>query len=266
MSKIVHEDGRVTYYYYKKKKGRHKKTGPKKKLIKKKKYKKTLSWDFKILACESNKQTAYIGKYHTLGDVEKAKNALCEKNDCVLFPVKYVNNKRNESNKDYKGEYLVMKRIKDGENITTSLLRNEYGKIVEHRATSTKWYIYDKFPMVKEETFWVYGFNPRTERKNFREICELFIENEGNNIVQIYIYNNKVIFRYDFDRIEFVICKCVSDAIRMYNIMEERYRKNRNVIFTGYVSNKTDRVNDIITLLKEKTGWKPVKIYKKTTF
>ena len=36
------------------------------------------------------------------------------------------------------------------------------------------------------------------------------------SILQIFLYNNKMIFKYDNN--DFVICKNVSDAIRLYNL------------------------------------------------
>ena len=265
MTKIIREDGSITYYYYKKKRGRHKKTGPKKKK-KKPGAKNQETWDYKILQFDSRKQVAYIGKYHNLGEAEIVKEKLIQENEKVEFPVKYKNNGDNRGYTEYVSEYLILKR--NINNVNGHFLRNEYGKLTENIVTDKDWVVYDKFPHVKEETFWVYGYNPKTDRKTFRFIYENFINKviDGTyNLVQVYIYNNKVIFRYDHDDIEFVICKNISDAIRMYNLLEEKYKKSKQVFFTGSTSRKDYRASELKHLIVEKTGWNLKKIYKKTT-
>lgn len=266
MAKIKKEDGTFYYYYYQKKKGRHKKTGPKKK--KKKDYDSVnrKTWDYKILQFDMRKQTAYIGKYHNMTEVSKKMDELKFENNKVEFPVRFVNNKRNGRLYDYMSEYVVLKRNNGDSNIT--LLRNDFGKLVENVVTDENWVVYDKIKHIKEETFWVYGYNPRTDRKTFRFVYENFVDNvidDTYNLIQIYIYNNKVIFRYEYNEIEFVICKNTSDAIYMYNLLEEKYRGSRQVFFTGMTSGKYRRTNEIVSLIKNKTGWDLKKIYKKTT-
>ena len=265
MAKILREDGSTYYYYYTKKRGRHKKTGPKKKK-KKPGAKNQDTWDFKILQFDSKKQVAYIGKYHNLGEADAVKQKLLKENDSVEFPVKYVNNGKYRGHNEYVSEYLILKRNTD--NINGHFLRNEYGKLTENKITDKDWVVYDKFPHVKEETFWVYGYNPKTDRKTFHFIYDNFINKviDGTyNLVQVYIYNNKVIFRYDYDQIEFVVCKNTSDAIRMYNLLEEKYKKSKQVFFTGSTTGKDYRAGEIKRLIMEKTGWSIKKIYKKTT-
>lgn len=267
MSKIYKKDGSFYYYYYKKKRGKKKKRGPKsnKNKIIKKNYK---SWDFKIIRCDFKKQIEYIGKYHDLIDVEKKKNELLQQNSTVEIPIKFINNKR-VSKKHYQieSEYVILKRIKEGQN-NENKLRNEYGKIITFKTTSEKWFIYDKIPCLIEEAFWVYGFHPKTQRKTINWIYNEFIDdviNQSYEIVQIYLYNNKVVFRYSENHIEFVITKNVSDAIRVYNFLNKRYEKNKQVIFTGLVKGHSDRAKEIISLISEKTGWDNSKIYRKST-
>lgn len=268
MPKIYKDDGSFYYYYYTKKKGRKKKRGPKsKKKITEKKYKR---WDFKIIQCISKKQVNYIGQYHDIQEVTTKKEELLEKNKTILLPVKFINNKRiNKFNYPFESEYVILKRIRDKESETNeSMVRNDFGRFVKHKTTSEHWYIYDKFKCEKEEEFWVYGFNPKTERKTIVWIYENLIDafiNETYDIVQIYVYNNKVIFRYSNNDINFVIAKNISDSIRIYNFLEKKYKKTKQVIFTGFVNGHSDRSKDTIELIKEKTGWLSSKIYRKKT-
>ena len=262
--KIVHEDGHVTYYYYKKKNGRHKKTGRKKK-IKKRGRDWNYPWDYKIIRCDFKKQKEYIGVYHDLEEVEFVKNRLLKENENVVFPKKYINNGRN--NKDiyeYKSEYLILKKIRNPEiedNVTK--LRNEYGTFVEHKTTSDKWAIYDKFERLEEEKFWVYGYSPKTDRKTFMWIFENLVSNV-EDIVIVYLFNNKVILKYSED-FNFVVCKNIEDAIRFYNLLEEKSKKIKNIVFTGFTNGRMRRGKDTIEMIRHKTGWSLAKIFRTNT-
>ena len=256
------------YYYYKKKIGRRKKPGAKKKKkIRGRRWQEP--WDYKIIRFNFRVQDKYIGSYHDLKEVELARRLLRLRNEEVVFPKKYINNGRsNKQIYDNVSEYVVLKRVKDDESGNTSMLRNEYGKFVEHRYTDKEWMIWDKFPCETEETFWVYGFNPKTDRKTFTWIYDNFVDqqiSDRNDIIIIYVYGNKVIFKYDLD-FEFVICKNQSDAIRMYNLLEEWCtKKKRNVVFSGMVTRRTQRLEQTIEMIQDKTGWDRRKITRKST-
>jgi len=264
----VSKNGKKYYYYYKKKIGRHKKRGVK---AKKKKKVRTYdgTWNYKILRFDFRKQSEYIGTYRTIEDAYKKKNELEQKNSEVEFPSHFIVSKKKEDGiAEKNSEYVIMKRIRKEDESNESMLRNEYGKIVKHVSTSKKYYVFDKFPCLTEETFWVYGHNPSSDRKTFKWIYDNFIEKASEeyfSFVNIYIYNNKVIFRYDGGNFNFVICKNEIDAIRMYNLLQEKYKKDKRLIFTGKVKGHSDRGNEIINMIKEKTGWPLNKIYKMTT-
>ena len=51
----------------------------------------------------------------------------------------------------------------------------------------------------------------------------------------------------------------------MYNLLQTKYEKARNIIFSGMATKKTEKTAYIVSLLKEKTGWDMQKIYRKTT-
>lgn len=252
------------YYYYKKKIGRHKKTGAKKK-------KKTRGrrwqepWDFKIIKFVSRKQDKYIGSYHDIKETECAKRILSYKNQEVVFPKRFASTAKNKHQiQEYLAEYVILKRIREsGVTDNTSLIRNEYGKFVKHKYTDKDWIIFDKIPCLDEETFWVYGFNPRTDRKTFTWIYDNFID-QKSDLVIVYVYGNKVILKYDLE-IEFVLCKNQTDAIRMYNMMEEKSKKKKNVVFSGMITRRTGRLEQTIGMIEEKTGWNRRKITRNST-
>ena len=261
-------DGTTYYYYYKKKLGRHKKSGRKKrKKSRGRRWQKT--WDFKILRFDFKKQETYIGTYHDLDEALSVKAILEENNKSVVFPKKFVSNGHKDRKLiELESEYAILKRVRDLDNGTNvTQLRDQYGKFVDHQTTSENWAIVDKFPCLIEETFWVYGYNPKTDRKTFEWIYKNLVTNyaeEKNNLVMVFVYLNKVIFKYEED-FTFVICKNQSDAIRMYNLIEERTKRVKNVMMTGATGTKTDRGQALIEQIMEKTGWTRRKVTSKST-
>ena len=210
----------------------------------------------------------FIGFYHNIEEAEFARKILEERNAAIVFPKKYISNSlKNWNVYEQKSEYLILERnIDGGEGVTQ--LRNEFGKLIDHKTENGKWKIYAKFPCLEEETFWAYGYSPKTDRKTFDWIYENFALAHAQSkydFVNIYIYNNKVIFRYDNKDFNFVLCKNTSDAIRMYNLIEERSKKNKQIIMTGGTSGNCDRTNEIVQMIKEKTGWPLTSIRKSST-
>jgi hypothetical protein len=209
----------------------------------------------------------YVGKYHDLDEVKYAKDILERRNASVVFPKKYTTNvKRYKGMYDFMSEYVILQRVPEGKTNVTQL-RNEYGKFVDHSTTNEQWAVFDKFPCLVEETFWVYGHNPHTDRKKFTWILEnmvLLHAEDRNDLVMVYVYTNKVIFKYE-DDFGFVVCKNNSDAIRMYNLIEEKTKKTRNVLMTGMTVTKSDRGQATVEMIAEKTGWTRRKITSKST-
>lgn len=262
------ENGNRTYYYYKKKIGRPKKRGPKKK-PKKRGSEHQQPWNYKIIKCDFRKQDSVIGIFHDLGEVDAAKQILLDENDKIIFKKRNAVLHSNKKNVEYLSEYVVLEKIRDNNIENTSKLRNSFGKLVEHTTNSERWKIVDKFPCEKEETVWVYGYNPRTDRKTILWVMENFLEepllNDNFVIIRVMVYNNKVIFRYDINNIEFVICKSHGDAIRFYNTLLKRYEKSKRIVFTGLVVTRSDMGNMLISLIHEKTGWEKRKIIRMNT-
>lgn len=271
MVKKKKSDGTFYYYYYKKRRGRHKKRGRKPKEIEKEKKAYVYPWSFKIVRFVFKKENEFIGRYRNLQEANEAKQMLLEKNKTVEFPVQYINNRRkNDGISEYEDEYVLLKRITEENENNESMIRNEYGKLVKHVITKGKYYVFDKFPCCREETFLVYGYDAKEDRKTYNwiytNLIDLVLDNDAYTMINVFIYGNKVIFRYGSEDFEFVLCKNPSDAIRMYNKLREKYKKYVQVVFTGSVSGHSEKGNEIIELIRKRTGWDYNKIYKSTTF
>lgn len=250
--------------------GRPKKRGPKKKYKRKPKNwippeKKKVSWNYKIVICRNNRQVGYVGKYI---DVESAYNKmdeLLENSKKVIYPMKTTH---SDTVGDNKYEYLILERKNDDNDVV--YLRNDIGKMVEQKTDSEKWAIYDKFSFDVEETFWVWGYNNKNDRKTFMWIYDNILMKNISiqySIVRILIYKNKIIFKYDDDTMDIVFCKTISDAIRFYNLLQDMVKKNkiRQVFFLGQYNDITDKRRKLENDIMELTGWPKKKIQMSST-
>lgn len=242
--------------------GRPKKRGPKKKkkyVSKKPKIRKVRRCDFKIVATLNGKQKEFIGKYSTSEEAYIKLKELQKLNDDVIFPRKVINAGKLKESRD---EYLILQKNRHGD-LKPGQLRNEFGKVVEQQTNSSVWEVYDKCERLVEETFWVYGKCPKTDRKTFKWIYEnKLIANLINSydIERVILYKNKLIIKHDELPMDIIICKNISDGIRLYNLLEEWCKKNKQVFFLGSYNKVSDKRRQLEAELIELTGWDKRKI------
>lgn len=252
----------------KKKPGRHKKPGPKPKRKKKlppKEPKLKVTYNYKIISCRNGIQNKYVGKYKTIQDAYDVFNELKEHSN-PEFPALISNDGAIENSID---EYVMIEKS-DEEN---SLLRNEYGKLVEQKTNLDGWIIIDKFRYYKEETFSVFDYNFRTERKTFSWIYDNIVLDGIDtkfDFKRIIMYKNKIIVKDDNDYIDLIICKCYSDSIRFYNLLQEKTKKDKNkqILFLGDVGSlgpHDEKRTKIESEIQERTGWPLSKVRLKAT-
>jgi hypothetical protein len=254
----------------KKKGGRPKKRGPKKKRKRKvvKVFKPRPTFDFKIISVSNGKQNGYVGTFMDIEHAYMKLKELEEDNKKIVFPKKSVNNKKI---KEIKQEYLLLEKRKDGK-LNNNLLRNEIGKLVEHKISNdknNKWIIRDKIDKITEETFWVFGYNP-SDRKSFEWIYENILESNIHSkydVERITLYKNKILFQHDNEKCDIVFCKNVSDAIRFYNLLQEwvKNKKNKQTFFLGTFESCGEKKKNIEKKIIDVTGWDIKKIQRSTT-
>lgn len=266
------ETGKVYYYNYKKKRGRRKRRGRRKEKILLKRGPKPRPWNYKIVLCGNKNFKRKIGRYHTEIDALAKKKLLLEENEKIIFPATQLNNGRIvNAIQDWNLEYLILKKVeKDNFETNVSKQPNNFGKLVDHATDDEEWVIVDKFPYAKEETFWVYGYDKVTDRKDITWIFENLIQKRLEtkyDVIRITLYNNKLIFQDDADNIELVLCKNKSDGIKMYNILSEQFCKKMKpqVVFLGAPMARSERWKTIFNLVQEKTNWKNKDIYRAST-
>ena len=224
------------------------------------------TFDYKIVACRNGKQFKYIDRFTNSDDAYTRIEELLKESEKVVIPS--VMSHRNKVC-DVIYEYLILEKNRYGDK-ENAMLRNEFGKLIEHKTTSDLWVILDKFKYNEEESFWVWGYNNKTDRKNFMWIYDNIVKPSVEtkyDVVRVMLYKNKVVIKNDRDELEMVICKCVDDAIRVYNKMEEFVKadKIKQIFFMGSYSNRGERKVQLENEIMELTGWDRAKVQMTST-
>ena len=250
-----------------KRRGRPKKRGPKKKrkyISKKIKPRHVIRYDYKIVGVLNGKQNEYFGQYSSLEDAYASFQELEKQNSEIIFRRKVIN---AGILKDSRDEYLLLQKNRNGD-LGNTMLRNKYGKLVEQISSNPKWVIYDKCERYVEETFWVYGYCPKTDRKTFKWVYDNMIIGglvKDYDIERILFYKNKLIIKYDDGKLGIIICKNCSECLRFYNLLQEWCEKNRQIFFLGSFDRISDRRRELEEELMEYTGWTKIKIQRDST-
>lgn len=195
---------------------------------------------YQIILCNNGKRIKTLYSVQSERLVNEKFNQYIKEANNVKFPIRYVNiGKLIEAHY----ELYIIKRNDDDPKFTK--LRNENGKNIDFSTDDENWVIYDRENYEKEETFWVYGFHPIHQRKDFVWIMDNLINNGKNdkyNIKQVFVFQNKLLVSTTFG-LNIVFCKNVSDCIRLYNDLERECKTNKIkfIIFSGDAYHSTLR-------------------------
>lgn len=260
---------------HKKRRGRPRKPGPKKKYRRKKPpkvrvYKKLPPFNYEIVECLNGVQIRKKGKYRYIEAAYEKFNELKAMDEKVIFPAK-ITGDLYLKNSNY--EYLLLEKITDPDELgKPSILRNEFGKLVEQRTNNAEWRILDKFQYKKEETFYMYGMKPTSwkERKTFDWIYANKVINSIESkfdFKRVIILFNKIVIKDDNNNMEIVFCKDESDAVRFYNLLEQWVKRDKikQVLFLGSYGEDDEKREKLAKEIMELTGWKRKKVVMKTT-
>lgn len=250
--------------------GRPKKVGrPRKyKRPKKKKpriYTKLPPFSYRVIMCCNHRQIKIMGRFRTLDDSYELFKKLQEESKDVVFPATFYAGEDMALPSIY--EYLI---ISQTESASSSYFRDEYGQLKETKTDNENWHIIDKCSFQKEETFWVFGYDNRKERKTFDWVYENLVLNYFSSkydFRRMILYKNKVIFKDDSNNIDLVICKCEYDAVKMCNMILERAKKDKikNLLFLGDFSKHSEKKKKLEDELVELTSWTRKKVQMKNT-
>ena len=267
MLKIAQEDGTfLKISRRKKRKSTGRKRGRPKKQVEKPKLPKSRKKPYSIILASRGKQKQTLKVFGDQNEAYQYLSKLQEDNRKVMFPVKYLN--LDKSLEEAKYELYIVKHISENDTKETTYLRNDYGELVEYETNSEKWQIIDKCEWDIEETFWVYGFDPIFQRKDFNWIMDNMISNQSDyyTFKNILVYKNKLIIDSD-GNLDIVFCKNISDSFRLYTLLETicLKRRYRRIMFSGDITLFSKAtIGKWIDRLCETTGFNRKKIMRKS--
>lgn len=222
---------------------------------------------YRLVLCANGCQRESMGSFVRETDaIAEMMRLSRESIENVKIPVKFINGKSIEP---VKYEIVVVKK-RDESDPSVGLVRNDYGEFVEHETNSDMWLVIDKALYYKEERFWVYGYHPLTDRKDFDFIFENIVypyavSREDFPIVKLFI--NKVLIVCSSKK-ELITCKNKSDALRLYNKLLETCSSNKKIKYISFQgdcnSTKISR-RKCIDEIKELTNWNEKKITRYNT-
>lgn len=220
---------------------------------------------YHIILTNHGKQLRDLYFTHSEALVNKRFNAMLKENKKVVFPMRYNNHEHVMKECNYE---LIIIKGKDEFDNDVQKIRDEYGKFIYYESSDDDWIIYDRANYDIEETFWVYGYHPRIQRKDFNWIFDTFIEKNAKDkyvFKSVVVYKNKLLIDYN-GKLEMVICKNKSDCVRMYNMIEKKSmeRKHKNVAFMGDIADSKYK-KMWMDRIRELTHWNDKKIERSST-
>ena len=252
-----------------KKRGRKKKRGPKKKKpIIPNKYV-GLKRPYHIITTNNGVQIKDIYSAVNIDmALAKLRALQIQFNKNIQFPVKYTSNKNEKTFTECDYRLMLIKKKIDNDTYKGKI-RNEYGKFVDCVTSSDEWVFIEELPYQVEETFWVYGYNPKTDRKTYQFIVDEFINYNKKDkyfFKEIVIYRNKLLID-SISGLEIIICKNHQDSVRLYNSLQEysKNKKYKNILFAGDIHKNSYSYEKWYNKIHELTYWNRRKINKNTT-
>lgn len=254
---------------YKKKRGRKKKRGPKKKVVKPPRTYVGLKRPYHIITMNNGVQLKDLYSAVSIDVALKKIKALSDESiKNVKFPVRFISNKNEKTFTEADYRLALIKRKAPGDS-PVGKTKNEYGKYIDCVTDNDEWIFLEDYPYHVEETFWVYGYNPKCQRKTFDFIItELILPNSNNKYLlkQVAVFKNKLLIS-SIDKLDMVICKNHMDSVRLYNEISAvvENKKLKYVTFAGDINKKMTSFNIWYQKIEKLTNWTWRKINKNTT-
>ena len=227
-----------------------------------KKHKRTI---YNIILANHGKHIRTLDWSDTEKGVYTKFKSLLKENESVQFPVRYNNHKHVMTPSDYE---LIIIKTKDMGDKKVINLRDDLGNFIGYETNNDDWVVFDRAPYKIEETFWVYGYHPRLQRKTYQWILDNFFIKDGKNksiFKTVQVYNNKLLIDIN-GNLEMVLCKNKDDAVKLYNMIEDYSRKSKfkTTLFMGDLF-RSQNLKSWIERIMEHTGWNRAKVKRLST-
>jgi len=185
---------------------------------------------------------------------------IIDANEGIIFPRQYVN---YNGIKKITYKVAIIKDTEDGDNFR--LLRDKMGRQYTEKPLG-EWTVLDDNPYEFEETFWMFGKNPVSERVTIHDIIKPMMVGayQKKMTKQLIVVHNKIVL-YNEDQFEMIICKCKLDAQRLHHALQKACKKNKikSIIFMGTASPAT--ISRMYEIIADNTGWPMTKIRRTST-
>lgn len=220
---------------------------------------------YSIILTNHGKRAKTLYSDTTEEKIYKKFNSILKENKNVVFPMRYNNEKHVMVESDHELYIIKCKEFWDND---VNKIKDDSGKYINYESSDSDWIIVDRASYNIEETFFVYGYHPKLQRKTFEWIFNEFISKDAKNkylFKTVQIYLNKVLIDCN-GKLDIVICKNKNDAIRFYNKVEEwcKERKYKYVLFMGDLD-KSKYKTDWIDRIQKLTNWPRIKIKRSST-
>lgn len=204
-------------------------------------YKKTLH------RCKT-RETAFIN-YHKIKEENK-----------VLYPKKFIN---TDGIKPVKYQICITKPNEDTDTYRT--LRDDYGKLYTEKPIGD-WTILQSDEYQIEETFYIFGLDPKLERPNISEVVKRLVVGAyaKKMVKQVIVVHNKLII-YNENQFDMIICKNLEDAQRLHHTLSKiaKKQKIKSLLFMGTA--QPAQIGRMYDVIHEKTKWPYTKIRRTST-
>ena len=220
---------------------------------------------FSIILTNHGKQLKTIFSDTTEKKIYKKLDELLKENKKVVFPMEWNNHYHHIIETDYE---LVIIKCKDIGDKDVNKVKNDYGEYVDYESSDEDWIVIDRARYNIEETFWVYGYHPKLQRKDFQWIYDNFILKDSKDkykFKSVALYLNKILIECE-GKLDLIMCKNKSDSIRFFNQLEEFAKKDKlkYVMFIGDISHSKHK-NDWVDKIRNLTHWNDIKIKRPST-
>ena len=220
---------------------------------------------YSIILTNHGKIKEKIVSEETEEKIYKQFNKLLKENKKVVFPMRYNNEKHVMVESDHELYIIKCKELWETE---TNKVKDSSGKFINYETTDDNWVVIDRAEYNIEETFWVYGYHPKLQRKTFEWVFNELVSKDAKNkylFKTIQVYHNKILIDCN-GKLDIVICKNKKDSIRFYNLLEEwcTNKKFKYVLFMGDIANSKHKL-DWIDRIQKLTNWPRNKVIRPST-
>lgn len=217
--------------------------------------------EYRILLLQNGKFKKQLHQCkNTVTSKDNYKRILAE-NENIIFPRNYLT-----SDNITPVLYEVCRVKEFDEKDRERTIRDRMGRLVPPVVLWDKWTVLEYEYYNIEETFYVFGYNPISDRKDFNFILGLLVKGIADNMLtkDIIILHNKI-FIYNQHQFDIILCKCKHDAIRLYNLLLDVSKDNKmkRLLFMGQASERMTGV--LYEMMMDVTGWDYRKVTRTAT-